>query len=208
MLLAEEYAPDLTGLKDRFVQTPLGLLLQGEGSAAIDRLGLDAEGRVRAMSNPESALQTGMDFMGGGLLGMTKSVGTVDDFLNLASKGKRRITKTSSQELKDLRSGKSDIAELQLNPDDPNDLTKIMKLEDEGYTLKESWNYLPPEAGDYMIAFKNKNAMKKYQKATEQHNPYAYGKLYGYSDADIASFYRDMNRGSEAFYRDKNLWNK
>ena len=69
MLLAEEYAPDLTVLKDRFVQTPLGLLLQGEGSAAIDRLGLDAEGRVQAMSDPELALQTGMDFMGGGLLG-------------------------------------------------------------------------------------------------------------------------------------------
>lgn len=69
MLLAQEYAPDLTKLKDKFVQTPLGLLLQGEGSAAMDKLGADAQGRVQAMSSPEAALQTGFDFMGGGLLG-------------------------------------------------------------------------------------------------------------------------------------------
>jgi len=86
MLLAQEYAPDLTRLKDKFIQTPLGLLMQGEGSAAIDRLGLDAKGRVQAMSSPEAALQTGMDFMGGGLLGMTKGVGTVYDFLKQTNK--------------------------------------------------------------------------------------------------------------------------
>ena len=208
MLLAQEYVPDLSEYKDRFMRTPLGLLSQGNVSGAVDELGAAAQGRVQAMMNPESALQTGFDFMGGGLLGTTKVLGVSDDFLKLASQGKRRIAKTTSQELKDLRLGKSDIAELQLNPDNPSDLNKIMKLEDEGYTLKESWNYLPSEAGDYMIAFKNKDAMKQYEKATQQNNPYAYGKIYGYSDADIASFYRDMNRGSEAFYRDKNLWNK
>ena len=76
MLLAQEYAPDLTGLRDKFVQTPLGLLMQGEVSAAIDKLGLNAQGRVQAMSNPETALQTGFDFMGGGLLGVVKNPAT------------------------------------------------------------------------------------------------------------------------------------
>ena len=69
MLLAQEYTPDLTKIKDKFVQTPLGLLFQGQGQEAINKLGADAQGRVQAMMNPESALQTGMDFMGGGLFG-------------------------------------------------------------------------------------------------------------------------------------------
>lgn len=72
MLLAQEYVPDLSEYKDRFMRTPLGLLTQGNVSGAVDRLGADAMLRVDAMSNPESALQTGMDFMGGGLLGTTK----------------------------------------------------------------------------------------------------------------------------------------
>lgn len=206
MLLAQEYVPDLSEYKDRFMRTPLGLLTQGNVSGAIDELGAAAQGRVQAMMNPETALQTGMDFMGGGLLGMTKGVGTVNDFLNLAKQGKRRFAKTESQELKDLKLGKSNIAELNLNPDDPNDLTKIMKLEDKGYVIQDGWQVGRPEINT--VVFKNQDAINTYKKATEQHNPYAYGKIYGYSDADIASFYRDMNRGSEAFYRDKNLWNK
>jgi hypothetical protein len=74
MLLAQEYVPDLSEYKDRFMRTPLGLLTQGNVSGAVDRLGVDAQGRVQAMSSPESALQAGMDFMGGGLLGTTKLV--------------------------------------------------------------------------------------------------------------------------------------
>lgn len=74
MLLAQEYVPDLSEYKDRFMRTPLGLLTQGNVSGAVDRLGADAQGRVQAMMNPESALQTGMDFMGGGLLGTIKNL--------------------------------------------------------------------------------------------------------------------------------------
>jgi len=73
MLLAQEYVPDLSQYKDRFMRTPIGLLSQGNVSGAINRLGTDAQARVQAMSSPESALQTGMDFMGGGLLGVIKN---------------------------------------------------------------------------------------------------------------------------------------
>jgi len=69
MLLAQEYVPDLSEYKDRFMRTPLGLLTQGNVSGAVDELGAAAQGRVQAMMNPETALQTGFDFMGGGLLG-------------------------------------------------------------------------------------------------------------------------------------------
>ena len=76
MLLAQEYVPDLSEYKDRFMRTPLGLLSQGNVSGAVDELGAAAQGRVQAMMNPESALQTGFDFMGGGLLGTTAYHGT------------------------------------------------------------------------------------------------------------------------------------
>jgi len=76
MLLAQEYVPDLSEYKDRFMRTPLGLLTQGNVSGAVDELGTAAQGRVQAMMNPESALQTGFDFMGGGILGQTAYHGT------------------------------------------------------------------------------------------------------------------------------------
>jgi len=75
MLLAQEYAPDLTGLRDKFVQTPLGLLLQGEGSAAINRLGSDAQARVDQMTSPDTAINAGLDMMGAGLLGTIGKAG-------------------------------------------------------------------------------------------------------------------------------------
>ena len=75
MLLAEEYVPDLTGMKDKFVQTPLGLLLQGEGSAAMNRLGSDAQARVDQMTSPDTAINAGLDIMGAGLLGTIGKAG-------------------------------------------------------------------------------------------------------------------------------------
>lgn len=75
MLIAQEYAPDISELKKKFLNTPLGLLFLGKNSDAVNQLGLDAKNRVEAMTNPESALQVGMDFMGGGLLGTVKNVG-------------------------------------------------------------------------------------------------------------------------------------
>ena len=75
MLLAQEYAPDLSQLGKKFAKTPLGLLAQGDASGAMNTLGQDAALRVNAMSNPETALQTGFDFMGGGLLGTLRQTG-------------------------------------------------------------------------------------------------------------------------------------
>jgi hypothetical protein len=69
MLLAQQYAPDLTKVKDYLVKTPLGYMVRGDMGGAVDKLGSDAKLRVDAMMNPETAIETGMDIMGGGLLG-------------------------------------------------------------------------------------------------------------------------------------------
>ena len=60
--------------------------------------------------------------MGFAPAGMTKSVAksnlpTLEEFRDLASQGQMRMAKDKSQELKDLQSGKSKFAELNLNWD-------------------------------------------------------------------------------------------
>jgi len=66
MLLAQQYAPDLTKLKDYFIQTPLGYIVRGDMGGAVNKLGSDAKLRVDAMINPETAIETGMDYVTGG----------------------------------------------------------------------------------------------------------------------------------------------
>jgi len=39
MLLAQQYAPDLTKLKDYLVKTPLGYMVRGDMSGAANKLG-------------------------------------------------------------------------------------------------------------------------------------------------------------------------
>jgi len=82
MVIAQDYAPDLSKYKDKFMLTPLGLIIQGKSSEAINKLGSNAKERVNAMNNPETALQTGMDFMGGGLLGTIKKIAPKSYSLN------------------------------------------------------------------------------------------------------------------------------
>jgi len=76
MLLAQQYAPDLTKVKDYLIETPLGYMVRGDMSGAVNKLGSNAKLRVDAMMNPETAIETGFDFMGGGLLGVVKNPAT------------------------------------------------------------------------------------------------------------------------------------
>lgn len=86
MLLAEQYAPDLTKLKDYLVKTPLGYVLRGDVSGAVDQLGSDAKLRVDAMRDPETGLNAGIDFLTGG-------AGTITHkFLKPSMVGKTKLT--------------------------------------------------------------------------------------------------------------------
>jgi len=75
MLLAQQYAPDLTKLKDYFIQTPLGYMVRGDISGAVDKLGSNAKLRVDAMRDPETGLNAGLDFLTGGAGTIGKTVG-------------------------------------------------------------------------------------------------------------------------------------
>jgi hypothetical protein len=86
MLLAQQYAPDLTKLKDYFIQTPLGYMVRGDMSGAVDKLGSNAKLRVDAMMNPETGLNAGLDFLTGG-------AGTITHkFLKPSMVGKAKLT--------------------------------------------------------------------------------------------------------------------
>ena len=66
MLLAQNYAPDLTKVKDYLVETPLGYMVRGDFAGAGDKLGKNAKLRVDAMMDPEGAMNAGLDFLTGG----------------------------------------------------------------------------------------------------------------------------------------------
>ncbi|AFB70779.1 hypothetical protein MTPG_00028 [Methylophilales phage HIM624-A] len=66
MLLAQQYAPDLTKVKDYLVKTPLGYVMRGDMGGAVNKLGSDAKLRIDAMRTPETGLTAGLDFLTGG----------------------------------------------------------------------------------------------------------------------------------------------
>jgi hypothetical protein len=90
MLLAQQYSPDLTKLKDYFIQTPLGYMVRGDMSGAVDKLGSNAKLRVDAMMNPETGLNAGLDFLTGG-------AGTITHkFLKPSMVGKAKLSGVDS----------------------------------------------------------------------------------------------------------------
>lgn len=113
---------------------------------------------------------------------------TQDKFLELASKGRLNMAKSSQQEVDDLLKGKSKFAELRLNWEDPSTYDFIEGLEKKGF--KSQVNTNRPDAPTYI--FKNKGDIEAVLSAK---TPYDFGKAYGYSDADIANFYLNRRRG-------------
>ena len=133
--------------------------------------------------------------MGFAPAGMTKSVAksnlpTLEEFRDLASQGQMRMAKDKSQELKDLQSGKSKFAELNLNWDDPDTYKLVDKLESKGYKFIRNTVSDDPNPATYF--FKNYEDVQQVLKASNQAER---GKAYGYSDADIARFYTERYRG-------------
>ena len=203
----------LKNLYQQYLQSdiPAASLLRGDTSEFLPSVNRNLNENLSLLSTPEGA----MDLVNpmakvGGLLGtVTKKITPqmLEEFNVLAKEGTLRQARNHTQELKDLKSGKSDIAELNWNPDLPMDAKKIDKLIDEGYILHESWKFRPNDVDDYMIAFRNEDAIKQYDKASKLHNPYAFGSLYGYPEKDIANFY-SLFRSPAEFYTDKKLWFK
>ncbi len=164
--------------------------------------------QAQAFANPERPLQitnpaalnqlTQMIMsgpMGFAPVGMTKAtqkldIPSLEEFRDLASKGKMQIAKTKQQEIKDLQSGKSKFAELNLNWDDPDTYKLVDKLESKGYKFIRNTASDDPSPPTYF--FKNYEDVQQVLNATNQAER---GKAYGYSDADIARFYTERYRG-------------
>ena len=106
-----------------------------------------------------------------------------DQFMQMADKGKIKQAKSGKAELEDLLSGKSEFAELPGHTSESD----IYDLMDKGY--QSSYIHGP----NHWVVGKPE-AVNKAELAFELKNWYGFGKLYGYSDEDIAHFYRHRHR--------------
>jgi len=135
--------------------------------------------------------------------GMTKSLASptasnLQEFKELASKGKMQMAKTKAQEIEDLTSGKSKFAELNLNWDDPATYKLVDKFEGQGYKVLR--NTMSDDPSPSTFIFKEYEDVRPVLNATNQAE---FGKAYGYSDADIARFYTERFGGypTEEIYK-------
>lgn len=159
------------------------------------------------ITNPQALNQLTQMITSGPLgfapVGMTKSLASptasnLQEFKELASKGKMQMAKTRSQEIEDLTSGKSKFAELNLNWDDPATYKLVDKFESQGYKVLR--NTMSDDPSPSTFIFKEYEDVRPVLNATNQAE---FGKAYGYSDADIAKFYteRYKNYPQEEVYK-------
>jgi len=106
---------------------------------------------------------------------------TETEFEALAKTGKIHTAKTLKQELESLRKGQSEVAEVRANADTVEGDELLQSLKQEGYAIEPS-----PIGFDSWIVGKNEEAISKLKNAK---SPIDFGRVYGYSDADIAQFY-------------------
>jgi hypothetical protein len=125
-----------------------------------------------------------------GLTPMGKGKKAAEGFSELAASGKLVQAKNRKQEIDDLVKGKSKFAEVTLNWDDPKSYDLADKLEKQGFMST--------------VIDQGRNQVTLFHKKPEDiasivsaKTPYDYGKAYGYSDADVANFYK-QRYGKEA----------
>jgi hypothetical protein len=133
-----------------------------------------------------------------GLTPMGKGKKAAESFSELASSGKLVQAKNRTQEIDDLVKGKSKFAEVKLNWDDPKSYDLANKLEKQGFM-----STVIDQGRDQVTLFHKKP--EDIASIVNAKTPYDYGKAYGYSEADVANFYK-QRYGKEAeqyFQQDK-----
>jgi hypothetical protein len=171
----------------------LGLLMNNPqefaaqlGSEARQRAGVGLLGEPKTAQEMASGAWINSPYgqqamqAGSGFAGNIKPVNpTFEEFKQLLSTGKLNFAKNREQELKDLYSGKSKFAEINLNWEDPKTYDFEEKLLSKGYKTKLLNNRST-------VIFKNPEDIAALESAQ---NPAQYGFAYGYSPNDIARFY-------------------
>lgn len=122
-------------------------------------------------------------------MGLLRSAFSLDAFKKSASSGKVNQARTPDQDLEDVISGNMPATDFDLRGYDPD----VGGLSYEGGELTEALE----EAGLYVVdnrmgrifVGQSKEDVDRLMSAS---NPYEYGKAYGYSDDDIAAFYKRL----------------
>jgi hypothetical protein len=133
-----------------------------------------------------------------GLTPMGKGKKAAQGFSELAASGKIVQAKNRTQEIDDLIKGKSKFAEVKLNWDDPKSYDLADKLEKQGFM-----STLIDQGRDQVTLFHK--SPEDIASIVNAKTPYDYGKAYGYSDADVANFYKQKygNDAEKYFEQDK-----
>jgi hypothetical protein len=133
-----------------------------------------------------------------GLTPMGKGKKAAEGFSELAASGKLVQAKNKTQELDDLVKGKSKFAEVKLNWDDPKSYDLADKLEKQGFM-----STVIDQGRDQVTLFHKKP--EDIASIVSAKTPYDYGKAYGYSDADVAKFYKERygNEAEKYFQQDR-----
>jgi len=133
-----------------------------------------------------------------GLTPMGKGKKAAEGFSELAASGKLVQAKNRTQEIDDLVKGKSKFAEVRLNWNDPASYDLADKLKKKGFM-----STVIDQGRDQVTLFHKKP--EDITSIVNAKTPYDYGKAYGYSDADVANFYKQRygNEAEKYFQQDR-----
>ena len=140
-------------------------------------------------------------------MGLLRGFVSLTDFSKAAKSGKVNQARTPDQDFKDVINGDMPAADFDLSGFD----ARVGGLDYESGELTDALEnaglYVYDDRMGTVIAGKSKEAVDSLMIAD---SPYEYGKAYGYSDEDIAAFYKQLRGGDEGvayqeYLRDKQV---
>ena len=140
-------------------------------------------------------------------MGLLKGFVSIADFSKAAKSGKVNQARTPDQDFKDVISGDMPAVDFDLQGYDPEISGLSYESGELTDALEKAGLYVYDDRMGRVIAGKTKESVDALMIAD---SPYEYGKAYGYSEDDIAAFYKQLRGGDEGvayqeYLRDKQV---
>lgn len=140
-------------------------------------------------------------------MALLKGIFSIADFKKAADAGKVNQARTPDQDFEDVVSGDMPAADFDLRGYDAEIGGLSYEAGELTDALENAGLFVYDDRMGTVVAGRSKEAVDALRSAS---NPYEYGKAYGYSEEDIASFYKKLRGGDEGvafqeFLRDKQV---
>ena len=140
-------------------------------------------------------------------MALLKGIFSIADFKKAADAGKVNQARTPDQDFEDVVSGGMPAADFDLRGYDAEIGGLSYETGELTDALENAGLFVYDDRMGTVVAGRSKEAVDALRSAS---NPYEYGKAYGYSEEDIASFYKKLRGGDEGvafqeFLRDKQV---